>query len=78
MADIPNAPVKRLVIEGSLGCRISGTAVDLVVGHISNILRQVGHAAGQYAMADGRKTIQDQDINRAWSELTTKMPPPPA
>ena len=28
MAEIPNAPVKRLLIEGSHGCRISGSALQ--------------------------------------------------
>jgi histone H3/H4 len=78
MADIPNAPVKRLIIEGSQGCRISGTAVELAAGHISNILKLVGRAAGQAATADGRKTIQDQDINKAWSALTVQTPSQPA
>ena len=70
MAEIPNAPVKRLIIEGSHGCRVSGTALDLAAQHVSNILHLLGHAAGQHAVMDGRKTIMDQDINKAWSELT--------
>ena len=70
MAEVPNAPVKRLLIEGSHGCRVSGTAVDLTAEHLSNIVHLLGHTAGQYAIADGRKTIMDQDINKAWSELT--------
>lgn len=70
MAEIPSAPVKRLLIEGSNGLRLSGSSLDLAAEHVSNILRLLGHTAGQYAMADGRKTIKDEDINRAWSELT--------
>lgn len=70
MAELPNAPVKRLLIEGSHGCRVSGSALDLAAEHVSNILHLLGHTAGGYAMADGRKTIKDEDINRAWSELT--------
>jgi len=70
MAEIPNAPVKRLIIEGSHGLRVSGSAVDLSAGHVSNILHLLGHAAGQHAVADGRKTIMDEDINKAWMELT--------
>jgi histone H3/H4 len=70
MAEIPNAPVKRLIIEGSHGLRVSGSAVDLSAGHVSNILHLLGHTAGQHARADGRKTIMDEDINKAWMELT--------
>ncbi|MFC1462974.1 histone-like protein [Verrucomicrobiota bacterium] len=70
MAEIPNAPVKRLLIEGSHGCRVSGSALNLAAAHLSNIAHLLGHTAGQYAIADGRKTIKDEDINKAWSELT--------
>ena len=70
MAELPNAPVKRLLIEGSHGCRVSAGAVDLTAEHLSNITHLLGHTAGQHALADRRKTIMDQDINKAWSELT--------
>ncbi len=70
MAELPTAPVKRLLIEGSHGCRISGPALSLAAEHVSNIVHLLGHTAGQYAVEDGRKTIKDQDINKAWSELT--------
>ena len=70
MAEIPNAPIKRLLIEGSHGCRVSGPALDLAAEHLSNIIHLLGHTAGQCAVADGRKTIKDQDINSAWAELT--------
>ncbi len=70
MAEIPNAPVKRLLIEGSHGLRVGGSAVDLAAAHVSNILHLLGHTAGQHAVADGRKTIKDEDVNKAWMELT--------
>ncbi len=72
MAEIPSAPVKRLLIEGSHGCRISASAVELAAEQVSKILRLVGHTAGQQAAADNRKTIMDQDIDKAWSELTVQ------
>jgi len=71
MAEIPNAPVKRLLIEGSHGCRVSAGALNLAAAHLSNIAHLLGHSAGRHAVADGRKTIKDEDINKAWSELTT-------
>ncbi len=70
MAEIPNAPIKRLLIEGSHGCRISGPALGLAAQHLSNLVHLLGHTAGQNAIADGRKTIKDQDINKAWMDLT--------
>lgn len=70
MAELPSAPIKRLIIEGSHGCRVSGPALGLASEHLSNIVHLLGHTAGQYAVADGRKTIKDQDINRAWQEIT--------
>ena len=71
MAEIPNAPVKRLLIEGSHGCRVSASSLELATAHLSNIAHLLGHRAGERATADGRKTVMDQDINQAWGELTT-------
>jgi len=70
MAEIPNAPVKRLLIEGSNGCRISGSAMELASGHVSALLQRLGEAAGRNATAGGRKTIMDEDIQKAWADLT--------
>jgi histone H3/H4 len=70
MAELPNAPIKRLLIEGSHGCRVSGPALDLAAEHVSNIVHLLGHTAGQYTSGEGRKTIMEQDINRAWAEIT--------
>ena len=70
MAEIPNAPVKRLIIEGAQGMRLGGTAVELAAEHASNILRLLGYTAARHAAADNRRTIRDEDINAAWSELT--------
>ena len=70
MAELPNAPIKRLLSEGGHGCRVSASAIDLAAEHVSNIVHLLGHAAGQLAAAEGRKTIMDQDINKAWSEIT--------
>ena len=70
MAEIPSAPVKRLIIEGSQGCRISGSALDLATGQLATLLRRLGDTAGKNATAAGRKTIMDEDINKAWSDLT--------
>ncbi len=70
MAEIPNAPVKRLIIEGAGGFRVGGSALDLASEHLSNIVRLLGQTSAQHAAADGRKTIKDEDINKAWMELT--------
>ena len=70
MAEIPNAPVRRLLTEGSHSCRVSASAVDLTSELVSNIVHLLGHTAGQKAMADGRKTIRDEDVSQSWMELT--------
>jgi histone H3/H4 len=70
MAEIPNAPVKRLLTEGSHSCRVSGSSVDLASELVSNIVHLLGHTAGQHAVSDGRKTIRDEDIAQAWAEIT--------
>ncbi|MEM7390941.1 MAG: histone-like protein [Verrucomicrobiota bacterium] len=69
MGEVPNAPVKRLLIEGSQGLRIGGSALDLAAGGIDNYIRRLGHAAGAIAREDGRKTILDADIKRAMDML---------
>ncbi len=70
MAEIPNAPVKRLMIEGAGGLRIGGSALDLAAEYASSLLRQLGQSAAGHALADRRKTIKDEDVSRAWAELT--------
>jgi len=70
MAEVPNAPVKRLLIEGSHGCRISASALDLAAGQLSSLVQRLGDAAGRLAIVAGRKTIMDEDITKAWAELT--------
>ena len=62
MAELPTAPIKRLIIEGSHGCRVSGPALGLAAEHLSNIAHLLGHNAGQYAVADGRTEVVSQDI----------------
>jgi histone H3/H4 len=65
MSELSSAPVKRLLTESSGGMRIAGSAVDLALAEAESFLRRIGQAAGQSAVADKRKTIQDSDINQA-------------
>ena len=69
MAEIPNAPVKRLLIEGAGGLRVSGPALDLSAEYVSNLLRQLGQLSAEIATSDRRKTIKDEDISTAWRQM---------
>ncbi len=69
MAELPGAPVKRILVETSGGMRVAGSAVDRAVAEAENYLRRLGQAAGQCAAADERKTIQDTDITQALSTV---------
>ena len=69
MAELPNAPIKRLLAESSGGMRIGGDALDRATAEAEAFLRRLGQAAGQCAAADGRKTIQDTDITQAMAAL---------
>jgi len=77
MAEIPNAPIKRLLIEGSQNCRVSGSALSLSSALISKLVRQLGITAGQNAAASKRKTIKDEDVTSAWAQLTNVGQPAP-
>lgn len=65
MAELPSAPVKRLLTEASGGMRVGGSALDRAVAEAEAFLRNLGQAAGRCAAADQRKTIQDSDIAQA-------------
>lgn len=65
MAELPSAPIKRLLAESSGGMRIGGDALDRATAEAEAFLRRLGQAAGQAAAADRRKTIQDSDIAQA-------------
>jgi len=69
MAEIPSAPVKRLLVESSGGLRVAASAVDRAAAEAEVFLRSLGQAAGQCAAADQRKTIQDSDIASALTSM---------
>jgi len=69
MAELPNAPIKRLLVESSGGMRVGGDAIDRATAEAEAFLRRLGQAAGQCAAADRRKTIQDSDITQAMAAL---------
>ena len=73
MAELPNAPVKRLLVEGSHGCRVSAAALDLAAEHASNFLRRLGEGAAKYAILEKRKTIMDHDVSNACRELMGQL-----
>jgi len=78
MAELSDAPVKRLLVESSGGMRVGGTALDRAVAEAEQFIRRLGQAAGQCAAADKRKTIQDSDIVQAMTALGQPTPPPQA
>ena len=69
MAELPGAPIKRLLAESSGGMRIGGDALDRATAEAEAFLRRLGQAAGQCAAADRRKTIQNSDIAAALTTL---------
>jgi len=69
MAEISEAPVKRLLAESSGGMRVSGSALDRVVAEVEIFVRALGQSAGECAARDQRKTIQDTDIASALASL---------
>jgi histone H3/H4 len=78
MSEISSAPVKRLLTESSGGMRVGGSAIDLAVAEAEAFLRRLGQVAGQCAVADKRKTIQDSDITSAMKTINPGLPKDPS
>lgn len=65
MADLPNASIKRLLTANSDGLRTSSSAVQLAAAAAEAYVARLARAAGANAARERRKTIMDEDINKA-------------
>ena len=74
MSELSSAPVKRLLVEGAGGMRVSAPALEQAVMASEEYVRRLGAAAAEHAGRDRRKTLKDSDIVKARAELA---PPPP-
>ena len=65
MADLPAAAVKRLLTANSDGLRTSSSAVQLAASAAEAYVARLAREAGANATREKRKTIMDEDINKA-------------
>ena len=65
MSDLPNAAIKRLLTANSDGLRTSSSAVELAASAAADYIARLAREAGANAARERRKTIMDDDINKA-------------
>jgi histone H3/H4 len=65
MAELPWAAVKRVIAESGGELRISASAVQLAVAAAESYLARLAREASANALREKRKTIMDNDIQKA-------------
>lgn len=70
MGELPNAVVKRLLVKHGGGLRVSGDAIDKAAAAAEDYVARLAREAQAAAEADKRKTIMDNDIDRARAKLS--------
>lgn len=70
MGDLPNAVVKRLLVKHGGGLRVSGSALDLAVAAAEDYIARLAREAQQSAEGEKRKTVMDNDIEKARARLS--------
>lgn len=71
MAELPNAVVKRLITRHGGGLRVSGSAIDRAVAVIEGYIARLAGEAQAAAEAARRKTIMEDDIEKARAKLAS-------
>jgi histone H3/H4 len=69
MGELPNAVVKRLLSKHGGGLRVSGAAIDRAVDAAEDYIARLAKEAEASAVADKRKTVMDNDIEKARAKL---------
>ena len=69
MAGLPKAVVKRLMNEHGGGLRVSGSALDAAVAATEAYIGRLARAAQQSAESNKRKTMMDDDISAARTQV---------
>jgi histone H3/H4 len=69
MSHLPASKVKKLVVEGGEGIRISAEAVTAAIEAGATILTRIGNRAASIARSKQRKTIMPEDIQEAYKQL---------
>ncbi len=70
MGELPNAVVKRLLVKHGGGLRVSGEAIDKAAAAAEDYLARLAREAQGSAESEKRKTIMDNDVDKARSKLS--------
>jgi histone H3/H4 len=73
MGDLPNAVLKRLITKHGGGLRVSGTALDRAVAAAEDYIARLAREAQSSAEDSRRKTIMEDDIEKARSKLASPV-----
>ncbi|UCE86551.1 MAG: NFYB/HAP3 family transcription factor subunit [Deltaproteobacteria bacterium] len=71
MGDLPNAVLKRLISKHGGGLRVSGTALERAVAAAEDYIARLARAAQSSAEEARRKTIMEDDIEKARAKLAS-------
>ena len=69
MAELASSKVKKLLVEGGDGIRVSASALPVAIEGGAKILRRIGNRAASIARANSRKTVMPEDIDEAMKQL---------
>lgn len=69
MAELAQSHVRKLVVEDTGGMRISSGAIPVAIEAGADYLRKLGKRAAGIARAHGRKTIMEEDIATARTQI---------
>jgi histone H3/H4 len=73
MGDLPNAVLKRLITKHGGGLRVSGTALERAVAAAEDYIARLAREAQSSAEDSRRKTIMEDDIEKARSKLASSV-----
>jgi histone H3/H4 len=69
MAELAASKVKKLLVDGGDGIRISASAIPAATEAGAKILRRIGARAASIARSNGRKTVMPEDVELAMKQL---------
>jgi len=73
MGELPNAVMKRLLVKHGGGLRVSGAALDRAIEAAEDYIARLARESQVAAEADKRKTIMDNDIDKARAKLGSQF-----
>lgn len=73
MGELPNAVLKRLISKHGGGLRVSGTALEHAAAAAEDYIARLAREAQRSAEDSRRKTIMEDDIDKARAKLASPV-----